>query len=141
MGTINDVSYFCLTLVAMEGVGHPSLDTWPPFSRETSGNSRERHSRQFVLGHARELPHGYLERMMVRTSRASALGCPACQPGGTARALLAPPALLPPLACSRRAAFAQQYTGGIVPDMLEGPMMVPRLNINGSSSVFDGPHL
>ena len=120
-----------LTLVAMETVRQAMLNTWLPFSRETRGTFRERHSGQFVLGHARELPHGYLKRMMVRTFRASALGCPACQPGGTARALLAPPAILPPLAYSRRTAFARQYAGCIVPDLLEVPMMVPRLKVNG----------
>ena len=94
------------TLVAMETVRQAMLDTWLPFSRETRGTFRERHCSNLSSATRAQLPHGYLKRMMVRTFRASALGCPACQPGGTARALLAPPALLPPLACSRRAAFA-----------------------------------
>ena len=88
-----------LTLVRMETVRQTILHTWPPFSRETSGNSRERHCSNLSSATRAQLPHGlgYLKRMMVRTFRASALGCPACQPGGTARALLAPPAILPPL--------------------------------------------
>ena len=107
------------------------LHTWLPFSRETRRTSRERNCRRLFHATRAQLPHGYLKRMMVRTFRASALGCPACQPGGTARALLAPPAILPPLAYSRRTPFARQYAGCIVPDLLEVPMMVPRLKVNG----------
>ena len=70
--------------------------------------------------------------MMVRTFRASALCCPACQPGGTARTLLARPSRLPPLAYSRRAGFAASCAGCADTDMTELSMMVKELEYIGS---------
>ena len=75
--------------------------------------------------------HGYLERMMVRTFRASALRCPACQPDETARTLLARPSRLPPLAFSRRAVSAAPCAGCTESDTNELSTMVMELEYIG----------
>ena len=62
--------------------------------------------------------------MMVRTFRAPALRCPACQPDGTARTLLARPSRLSPLAHSSRAVSAAPCVGCTESDITEVSMMV-----------------